>query len=121
MEFAHKLIHLITSRMPISWHKKLSVFYAKHACVTIFRTKGLWCALSEIFFHKYIGKNAHQKRLKKLDEIRKKKIITVVFQVWSLAKWNVILCIKPWRNIPVFNLSFGLLMIHPLFPMKKLR
>ncbi|MBQ9096323.1 MAG: hypothetical protein IJY53_08305, partial [Akkermansia sp.] len=103
MEFAHKLIHLITSRMPISWHKKLSVFYAKHACVTIFRTKGLWCALSEIFFHKYIGKNAHQKRLKKLDEIRKKKIITVVFQVWSLAKWKCDSVYKTMAKHPRFQ------------------
>ena len=44
--------------------------------------------MSEVFFKKYTGKKAHQKRLKKLAEIRKKEVITVVFQVWTLAKWK---------------------------------
>lgn len=103
MAFSRKLIHLITSRMPTSWHIKLSGFYAKHACVTIFNKKGLWTALSEIFFHKYTGKNAHHKRLKKLEEIRKKDVITVVFQVWSLAKWKSDSVYKAMANHPRFR------------------
>lgn len=88
MGIAYKIIHAITSRIPISWHKSFSCFYSKHACVWILRIKGLGTVLSEIFFKKYTGKKAHQKRLKKLAEIRKKDVITVVFQVWTLAKWK---------------------------------
>lgn len=88
MGVSYKIIHEITSRIPISWHKSLSCFYSKHACVWILRIRGLGTALSEIFFKKYTGKNAHHKRLKKLEEIRRKEVITVVFQVWTLAKWK---------------------------------
>lgn len=88
MGVAYKIIHEITSRIPISWHKSFSSFYSKHACVWILKIKGLGTALSEIFFKKYTGKNAHHKRLKKLEEIRRKEVITVVFQVWTLAKWK---------------------------------
>lgn len=88
MGLTYKLVHMITSRVPVSWHKVFSTFYAKHACVTIFREKGLLTALSEIIFRKFTGKRAHQRRIKKLREIRKKDVITVVFQVWSLAKWK---------------------------------
>ncbi len=88
MGLAYKLIHMITSRVPHSWHKIFSMFYAKHACVQILRNYGLLTALSEIIFRKFTGERAHRQRIKKLREIRKKDVITVVFQVWSLAKWK---------------------------------
>ena len=103
MGIAYKLIHLITSRIPVSWHKRLSVFYSRYACVSLLRRKGVFTALAEIIFKKYTGQRAHLKRLKKLQDIRKKDVITVVFQVWSLAKWKCDSVYKAMSNHPRFK------------------
>lgn len=82
------MIHLVTSILPKKCHQLLLRFYAKHACRTILHNKGLMAALAEILFHKYTGKKAHLRRMKKLEQIRKNDVITVAFQVWNLAKWK---------------------------------
>lgn len=88
MGIAEKIIHGITSRIPASWHQKLSAYYLRHACRTIFREKGVAQTLSEILYCKYTGAAAHRRRMNKLKKIRQKEVITVVFQVWNITKWK---------------------------------
>lgn len=83
--------------------KKIIFFYSRHACISILKIKGLRIALAEVFFKKYTGKKAYQNRVKKLEEIRKLEVITVVFQVWNLAKWKSDSVYKAMAKHPRFQ------------------
>lgn len=41
-----------------------------------------------LLYQKYINKKSHKDRKKKINLVRAKQKIVVVFQVWNLGKWK---------------------------------
>lgn len=88
MSLARSFVHAVTSRLPQGFHRMLDHWYNRHAVQYFFNSMGVGEALKQCLFHKYTSRRAYDVRLAKLAEIRRKPVITVVFQVWNLSKWK---------------------------------
>lgn len=98
-----RIIHGITSRLPNFVHRKLASFYNGRAIVSLFNEFGVKEVLKEIFYRKYTGKSEYNRLRKKLDLVRKKDVITVVFQVWNISKWKSDSVYCSMKKHPRFN------------------
>ena len=90
------------------WLKKVIQRYLhyvifRHAFFFLRKKVGIKKAFSQLFFQHYTSKRAHLNRLKKLENIRAKKTITVVFQTWNLSKYKYECLYKAMAKHPRFN------------------
>ncbi len=103
MSLLKKIIHSITSRLPASFHQRLSSFYNARGIVSLYHDFGVKSVIDEIFFRKYTGKKEYLKLRKKLDQVRRQDVITVAFQVWNVAKWKCDSVFHAMKKHPRFN------------------
>lgn len=82
------LIRCILIFLPDSVREKIKIWYNRNA-VAYFKDRGRYRELfMQIFFHKYTSKKAYEKKWQRLQKVRQKEKITVVFQVWNVSKWR---------------------------------
>lgn len=88
MSFFKNIIRELSYRFPGGIGGYLLSLYKGRGINSLYRDFGVKAVLSELLFRRYTGNKEYGKLVKKLEEIRKKDVITVVFQVWNLAKWK---------------------------------
>lgn len=60
----------------------------RRGILSIYLNIGVYEAMCYLLCQKYINKKSHKDRKRKLDLVRAKQKIVVVFQVWNLGKWK---------------------------------
>lgn len=96
MTFDMKKIYLKIKKTIKNWLLPRGFFILKNRL-------GLGEAIKELLFRKYTGKNARNKRLQKLEKIRQKKRITVLFENNTLSKWKSDTLYEMMQQHPRFN------------------
>lgn len=82
------LVRCVLKFFPDSVREKCKIWYNRNA-VVYFKERGRYRELLlQIFFHKYTSRKAYDEKWKRLQRVRQKQKITVVFQVWNVSKWR---------------------------------
>ncbi|MBR1979518.1 MAG: CDP-glycerol glycerophosphotransferase family protein [Akkermansia sp.] len=101
--FIKKVIRNLSYKFPGGVSGNLLSLYKGRGLGCLYREFGKKAVLDELLFRRYTGNREYCKLKEKLDLIREKNVITVVFQVWNLAKWKCDSVYHAMKKHPRFN------------------
>lgn len=97
------LLRNISYKFPDGLGGYLLSFCKGRGLGSLYSQIGIKAVLAEVLFRRYTGNKEYCNLKKKLEKVRKKDVITVVFQVWNLAKWKCNSVYHAMKNHPRFN------------------
>ncbi len=103
MSFLKNIIRNLSYKFPGGISGNLLSLYKGRGINSLYREYGIKAVLTELLFRRYTGNKKYYKLKQKLEEIRQKEVITVVFQVWNLAKWKCDSVYHAMKKHPRFN------------------